>query len=144
MSLMSLTAVELGKKIKAGEVTVKEAVTEALDAIEKKEKTVGSFVTVDREGALKRAEEVQKQIDDGTLTGPLAGVPVAIKDNMCTKGMLTTCSSRILYNFKPTYTAEAVKNLEEMYEQFGFIKISTRKKYYDSPVEDGLVMKKQL
>ncbi len=113
MSLMSLTAVELGKKIKAGEVTVKEAVTAALDAIEKKEKTVGSFVTVDREGALKRAEEVQKQIDDGTLTGPLAGVPVAIKDNMCTKGMLTTCSSRILYNFKPTYTAEAVKNLEE-------------------------------
>lgn len=113
MSLMSLTAVELGKKIKVGEVTVKEAVTEALDAIEKKEKTVGSFVTVDREGALKRAEEVQKQIDDGTLTGPLAGVPVAIKDNMCTKGMLTTCSSRILYNFKPTYTAEAVKNLEE-------------------------------
>lgn len=114
MSLMSLTAVELGKKIKAGEVTVKEAVTAALDAIEKKERTVGSFVTVDREGALKRAEEVQKQIDDGTLTGPLAGVPVAIKDNMCTKGMLTTCSSRILYNFKPTYTAEAVKNLEEV------------------------------
>ena len=113
MSLMSLTAVELGKKIKAGEVTVKEAVTAALDAIEKKEKTVGSFVTVDREGALKRAEEVQKQIDDGTLTGPLAGVPVAIKDNMCTKGMRTTCSSKILYNFKPTYTAEAVKNLEE-------------------------------
>ena len=112
MSLMSLTAVELGKKIRAGEVTVKEAVTEALDAIEKKEKTVGSFVTVDREGALKRAEEVQKQIDDGTLAGPLAGVPVAIKDNMCTEGMLTTCSSRILYNFKPTYTAEAVKNLE--------------------------------
>lgn len=112
MSLMSLTAVELGKKIKAKEVTVKEAVTEALDAIEKKEGTVNSFVTIDREGALKRAEEVQKLIDDGTLTGPLAGVPVAIKDNMCTEGMLTTCSSKILYNFKPTYTAEAVKNLE--------------------------------
>ena len=113
MSLMSLTAVELGKKIKAKEVTVKEAVTEALDAIEKKEGTVNSFVTIDREGALKRAEEVQKLIDDGTLTGPLAGVPVAIKDNMCTEGMLTTCSSKILYNFKPTYTAEAVKNLED-------------------------------
>lgn len=71
MSLMSLTAVELGKKIKAKEVTVKEAVTEALDAIEKKEGTVNSFVTIDREGALKRAEEVQKLIDDGTLTGLL-------------------------------------------------------------------------
>ena len=107
MSLMSLTAVELGKKIKAKEVTVTEAVTAALDAIEAKEKKVNSFVTVDREGALKRAEEVQKMIDDGTLTGPLAGVPVAIKDNMCTKDLLTTCSSKILYNFKPMYTAEA-------------------------------------
>ena len=48
-----------------------------------------------------------------TLTGPLAGVPVAIKDNMCTKDLLTTCSSKILYNFKPTYTAEAVENLEK-------------------------------
>mgnify|MGYP005883508805 FL=1 len=113
MSLMSLTAVELGKRIKAKEVTVTEAVTAALDAIEAKEKRVNSFVTVDREGALKRAEEVQKLIDDGTLTGPLAGVPVAIKDNMCTKDLLTTCSSKILSNFKPAYTAEAVENLEK-------------------------------
>ena len=64
MSLMSLTAVELGKKIKAKEVTVTEAVTAALDAIEVKEKKVNSFVTVDREGALKRAEEVQKMMDE--------------------------------------------------------------------------------
>ena len=55
---------------------------------------------------------MQKLIDDGTLTGLLAGVPVAIKDNMCTKGMLTTCSSKILGNFQPMFTAEAVKNLE--------------------------------
>ena len=113
MSIMSLTAVELGKKIKAKEITVAEAVTAALDAIDKKEKELNSFVTIDREGALKRAEEVQKLIDDGTLRGPLAGVPVAIKDNMCTKGLLTTCSSKILYNFVPTYTAEAVANLEK-------------------------------
>lgn len=113
MSLMSLTAVELGKKIKAGEVTVTEAVTAALDAIEKKEKELNSFVTVDREGALKRAAEVQRQIDEGKMTGPLAGVPVAVKDNMCTKNLLTTCSSNILYNFVPTYSAEAVLNLEK-------------------------------
>ena len=61
---------------------------------------------------MKRAKEVQKKITEGALTGPLAGVPVAIKDNLCTKGMLTTCSSKILYNFIPTYTAEAVLNLE--------------------------------
>ena len=113
MSLMSLTAVELGKKIKAKEVTVEAAVREALDAARAKEEQVHSFVTVDEEGALARAKEVQAQIDAGELTGPLAGVPVAIKDNMCTEGLLTTCSSKILYNFIPTYTAEAVKKLEE-------------------------------
>ncbi len=113
MGLMSLTAVELGKKIKEKEVTVAEAVNAALDAIEAKEQKIHSFVTVDREGALKRAVEVQKQIDEGVLTGSLAGVPVAIKDNMCTEGLLTTCSSKILYNFMPVYTAEAVKNLEK-------------------------------
>lgn len=113
MNLMSLTAVELGKKIKAKEVSVKEAVTTALNQIESLDKTYHSYVTVDREGALKRAEEVQKLIDEGKLDSPLAGVPVAIKDNMCTQGMLTTCSSKILENFYPTYTAEAVLNLEK-------------------------------
>ena len=113
MNLMSLTAVELGRKIKAKEVTVEEAVNASLEAIEKKEETVHSFVTVDKEGALKRAREVQQLIDEGKLDSPLAGVPVAIKDNMCTKDMLTTCSSKILYNFVPTYTAEAVINLEK-------------------------------
>ena len=95
MKLLELTAVELGKKIKAGEVTVEEATRAALDAIKAKEEQVHSFVTIDEEGAMNRAKEVQKLIDDGTLTGPLAGVPVAIKDNLCTKGMLTTCSSKI-------------------------------------------------
>ena len=102
MSLMSLTAVELGRKIKAKEVTVTEAVQAALSSIREKEAKVNSFVTVDEEGALKRAKQVQKQIDEGVLTGPLAGVPVAIKDNMCTEGMPTTCSSKILGNFIPT------------------------------------------
>lgn len=107
MDLMKYTAVALGKKIKAGEVTVKEAAQAALDQIKKSEETLNSYVTVLEENDIfARAEEVQKQIDAGELTGPLAGVPVAIKDNMCTKGVLTTCSSKILANFKPTYTAE--------------------------------------
>lgn len=113
MSLMSFTAVELGRKIKEKEITVTEAVQAALDAVKKKEEKINSFVTVDEKRALARAKEVQKQIDDGTLNGPLAGVPVAIKDNMCTEGLLTTCSSKILYNFIPTFTAEAVKRLED-------------------------------
>ena len=113
MDIMSLTAVELGKKIKAKEISVTEATQAYLDQIEKVEADVHSYVTIDKEGALKRAGEVQKLIDDGTLLGPLAGVPVAIKDNMCTKGMRTTCSSKILGNFVPTFTSEAVLNLEK-------------------------------
>lgn len=112
MGLTSLTAIELGKKIQAKEVTVLEATQAALSAIQANEASVNSFVTVDEEGALARAKEVQAKIDTGELTGPLAGVPVAIKDNMCTRGLKTTCSSKILYNFIPTYTAEAVKRLE--------------------------------
>ena len=113
MDIMSLTAVELGKKIKAKEISVTEATQAYLDQIEKVENDVHSYVTIDKEGALKRAEEVHKMIDDGTLLSPLAGVPVAIKDNMCTKGMRTTCSSKILENFVPTFTSEAVLNLEK-------------------------------
>lgn len=113
MDLMSLTAVELGRKIKAKEVTVREAVLAAYDKIDEKEAELNCYVTTTKEAALAKADEVQTKIDAGELTGPLAGVPVAIKDNMCTKGVLTTCSSRILENFVPTFTAEAVINLEK-------------------------------
>lgn len=113
MGILDLTAVGLGKKIRAGEVSVVEATQAALDQMKKLEPTLNCYVTIEEAGALRRAEEVQRRIDDGTLAGPLAGVPVAVKDNMCTEGMLTTCSSKILYNFKPTYTAEAVLNLEK-------------------------------
>ena len=112
MDILKCTAVELGRKIKDKELTAVEATQAVLDRIDSVENTVHAYVTVDREGALKKAAEIQKKIDDGELTGPLAGVPVAIKDNMCPEGMLTTCSSKILYNFVPTFTAEAVKNLE--------------------------------
>lgn len=114
MSLMSLTAVKLGKKIKEGSVSVRDAALASLESIKKSEDILHSFVTVlDEDAVLARAAEVQEKIDRGELTGPLAGVPVAIKDNMCTEGVLTTCSSKILANFKPVYTAEAVRNLEK-------------------------------
>ena len=110
---MSLTAVELGKKIQKKEVTAVEATQAALDAIAEKEAVLGSFVTVDAEGALKRAQNVQKQIEAGVLSSPLAGVPMALKDNLCTKGMRTTCGSKILHHYIPPFTAEAVANLEK-------------------------------
>ena len=113
MDLLNLTAVELGKKIQAKETNAVEAVQAVLAQIDKMDDTIHSYVTVDKEGAMERAQKVQKQIEEGVISGPLAGVPVAIKDNMCTEGILTTCSSKILENFYPTYTAEAVLNLEK-------------------------------
>lgn len=113
MNILDLTAVELASKIRKKEVSVIEAAIAVLDQIDRTEKELHCYVTIDeKEKILKKAELLQQKIDAGELTGPLAGVPVAIKDNMCTSGMLTTCSSKILSNFVPTFTAEAVLNLE--------------------------------
>ncbi|MCH1981039.1 Asp-tRNA(Asn)/Glu-tRNA(Gln) amidotransferase subunit GatA [Ruminococcus sp. OA3] len=113
MEIVNLTAVGLGRKIKEKEISVAEAVKASLERLRAVEGEIHAFVTVEEDAAMKRAEEVQKKIDDGTLTGPLAGVPAAVKDNICTEGILTTCSSRMLSNFVPPYSAEAVKNLEK-------------------------------
>lgn len=111
MNIADMTAVQLSAAIKAGEATALEATEAVLARIEEEDKKYNCYVTVDREGALAQAKRVQAQIETGEITGPLAGVPVALKDNLCTEGLLTTCSSKILHNFVPTYTAEAVKNL---------------------------------
>lgn len=113
MGILDCTAVELGKKIQARQVTVREAVEAVIGQIEQREGTYHCYITWDKEGALRQADLIQKKIDAKELTGPLAGVPVAIKDNMTTEGMLTTCASKILANFVPTYTAEAVRHLQE-------------------------------
>ncbi|MBR5800912.1 MAG: Asp-tRNA(Asn)/Glu-tRNA(Gln) amidotransferase subunit GatA [Lachnospiraceae bacterium] len=113
MDLLTMTATQLAAAIKEKKVTVSEAVQAVLAQIEKTEALYHCYITVDKEKALERAKEVQKKIDAGELSGPLAGVPVAIKDNLCTEGLLTTCGSKMLGNFVPAYSAQAVKNLEE-------------------------------
>lgn len=113
MRILDYTAVELAEAIKKKEVTVMEAVEAVLQQIKAKEERLHCYVTIDEDGARKQAQEIQEKIDAGELNGPLAGVPVAIKDNMCTKGMLTTCSSKILGNFIPTFSSEAVLNLQK-------------------------------
>ena len=113
MDILDFTAAELGRKIKEKEVSVREAVQASLNRIAGTDQELNCFVTVDEQGAYEQAEKIQKLIDQGELTGPLAGVPVAVKDNMCTQGMRTTCSSRILGNFVPTYSAEAVENIRK-------------------------------
>ena len=113
MEIQKLTAVSLGKKIKEKEISVREALDAVFAQIDQTEDRYHAYVTLDKEGAYKQADAVQEKIDKGELTGALAGVPVAIKDNMCTKGLLTTCSSKILENYVPTYTAFAVQNLTD-------------------------------
>lgn len=113
MSLLDCTAVELAAKIKAGEVTAVEAMQAVVAQIEKSEDKLNCYVTFDKEKALQAAAKADDDIKAGKLTGPLAGVPFAIKDNMCTEGMLTTCSSKILGNFVPTFSSEAVIKLQE-------------------------------
>lgn len=112
MDLLSLSAVELGKAIREGSTTAVEATEAVLARIEAVEDRFHCYVTVDRAGALDKARIVQRKIEEGQLNGPLAGVPMAVKDNLCTAGMRTTCGSRMLDAFVPGYTAEAVENLE--------------------------------
>lgn len=112
MDILELSATELALKIRNKEITAVEATQAVLERINQTEAEYNCYITIDKEGALKRAKEVQKQIDAGDFAGKLAGVPVAIKDNICTKGIKTTCASKILDNFIPTYTAQAVLNLE--------------------------------
>ena len=107
-----MTALETGRLIRSGKLSVTEAVSTALDAAERENGRINAFITICREKALMRAADVQKRIYDGTLTSPLAGVPVAVKDNICTDGIRTTCASKMLENFVPFYSASAVEKLE--------------------------------
>ncbi len=113
MNLLNMTATELANAIKEGKTTAVEAMQAVIAQIEKYESRYNCYVTFDKEAALENAAKVQAKIEANELTGPLAGVPVAIKDNMCTKGVLTTCSSKILGNFVPEFSSEAVINLEK-------------------------------
>ncbi len=113
-NITELDALTLGREIASGNIKVREATESYLSSVKTKDEQYNCYVTVDEEGAMKAADEVQARIDKGELSGsPLAGVPVAIKDNMCTEGLLTTCSSKILYNFVPTYESTAVGKLRD-------------------------------
>lgn len=113
MDILAYTALELADAIKSGNVTVEEALNATFEQIDKYDKDINAFITLNKAEAVKRAKEVQEQIKEGTLSGKLAGVPIAIKDNICTKGIRTTCASRMLENFVPMYSAEIVDRLEK-------------------------------
>lgn len=111
MNLLDMTATELAKAIKEGRTTAIAAAEEVVKQIELKEKEYNCYITFDKDAFLNEAMRVQAGIEDGSITGALAGVPVAVKDNICTDGVRTTAASKILENFIPAYSAEAVTRL---------------------------------
>ena len=113
MNLLDLTASQLAIEIKEGRTTAIAAMEAVISRIEQREAELNCYITIDKEKAMETARKAQEAIEAGILTGPLAGVPMAVKDNLCTEGILTTCASKILENFIPTYSAEAVRLLED-------------------------------
>lgn len=111
--LDNLLAYEVVEGLTGGQFTAEEYVTAILKRIEKIEPKVHSFITLDVEGALSSAKIMDKKIREKEDIGQLAGVIVGIKDNISTQGIRTTCASKILENYVPTYDATVVKNLKE-------------------------------
>lgn len=111
MDITELTVHELQEKIKNKELTIKEITEAYIDRINKKEKDVQAFVTELTDEAKKSAEEIQNKIESGEITGEFAGIPIGIKDNICTKGIKTTCSSRMLENFVSPYDATVMEKI---------------------------------
>jgi aspartyl-tRNA(Asn)/glutamyl-tRNA(Gln) amidotransferase subunit A len=110
--MYELTAKETVEKICGNETTAEECVQTVFERIHTLEDKVNAYVTVVEEEALKKAREIDRKVSKGKPVGKLAGVAVAVKDAICTRGILTTCSSRMLKNFVPPYDAEVIERIK--------------------------------
>lgn len=114
MDIKKLSALDIGRMIKRKEITVSEVLIEQFRLIKENEDIYNCYITITEDEAFKQAEIVQKRIDKGKLDNqPLAGVPIAIKDNICTKGIRTTAASKILEDFIPPYEATVIEKLNQ-------------------------------
>ncbi len=113
MEWMQTEAGFLSGQIKNGAISVAETVEFYKKQIEQKDKTLQAFLTVAEDGLGERIKDIQDGIKEGRYTGPLAGVPIAVKDNICTKGLRTTCASDMLEDYIPTYDATVIRRLEQ-------------------------------
>ena len=111
--LNEMAAHELAPRIKSGEVTAEEAAREVLRLIDEKDSIINAYLAIQPESVIKDARGVDRRVAAGETTGPLAGVPIAIKDAICTKGLETTCASRILDGFVPPYDATVIARLRQ-------------------------------
>ena len=111
MQLHELSALDLGRKIADHDIGAVEAATSALERISRLDGKIRAFITVDEKSVLDQARQVQCRLDAGECLSPLAGVPVAIKDNISTKGLRTTCASRMLADYVPPYNATVIEKI---------------------------------
>ena len=111
MSLTDLTIVEAGERLRSGEVTAVQLLDAVLDVAHRTEAQLHAYLTIDREGARRAAEAADADLAAGNDRGPLQGIPIALKDNMCTRGVETTASSQILAGYRPPYDATVVSKL---------------------------------
>jgi aspartyl-tRNA(Asn)/glutamyl-tRNA(Gln) amidotransferase subunit A len=109
MELCDKSAVELSELLKKREVSSREVTESVFKRIDEKEALLNAYITDTRDIALKQADEADKRFANGEATSPLNGIPVALKDNLCTRGIKTTCASKILENYVPTYNATAIE-----------------------------------
>ena len=108
-----LSASSIKEKIINREISAQEVVEDLFEWIALKEPSVKAYLTLDKEGALAKAKQIDEKLSNSGKVGLLAGIPVAIKDNICTSGMKTTCASKILEDFTPPYDAFVVKRIKE-------------------------------
>ena len=111
--IIDWSAAALAQELAAGQVSAQEAAEAYLQQIEKCEAQLGAYIKVTREEALAQAAQIDARRSAGERLHPLAGVPMALKDNLCTQGIETTCGSKMLQNFRPPYTATAAQRLEQ-------------------------------
>ncbi len=113
MNLVDLTAHEAGDLLRRREISAIDLVNAVLDQIEQREPTIRAYITRTPDDARRQAAEIDRRFASGEELPPLAGIPIALKDNLCTAGIRTTCASRILENFVPPYDATVVRKLRE-------------------------------
>ena len=113
MDITSLKGWEMKERLLGKEISSTEILTAHLDMIDKKEKDLNAFITLDREGAMESARRIDEKLVKGESLGALAGLPIGLKDNILTKDLRTTCGSRMLENFNPPYDATVVKKIRE-------------------------------
>ena len=111
MQLHEYTISELSSLISKKEISIPELTEHMLNRIEKLEPRLGWYISITEHQAMKQAAKAQSMLDEGKPVSPLTGIPMAIKDNICTQGIPTTCGSRMLSNFVPPYNAYVVKKL---------------------------------